>query len=846
MDNLDSAIEYGYITEKEAELLELLRMPAKDARPPKGVPKTHVPKKGGKVHPKETLKKLSPKQKATLKAKTDGKVDKTKHGIDSFMIDGSYGSTDHTSNTGGSTTNSGGDTGGGGNDPPAGVPGYRGNAVGSAGASNYTGDGEGGQVNMDSVGGDTGNVLRQIAGKWTIVDEATGEARDSEGRAISAPRPAAPVVRPAVPTITPASYTTPALPADFMGPASSMSIANPSPQIGGTTLAGMMTAAINAGQPSTTPRADPASSYGAPGGASNPANTSTGGGQPASSSYDGDVKYDPNGMQGTQAGNAFGGYSTANNAAYSGSKPTTVTGVPSTPGNTAGKADRENVTTITQNGSIINKTDPDRPYGANTTNITKTVPSDLNDVMPAVTAAERAIMGQVKQPTTFARIDSPSSLATLGAAGSVFESPMADRPGMYDTSELSGIVSGNTPARANAPTREAYAENAASDPTAGRVNSSQASLTSLGGGLTKNYNKDTSRAPTDNLANNYAAYRSPPSQGSIDAARSAILGDVAQAAGTPTAPYDVKAQAAGTLTTPYNPTAIAAGTLTAPYDPVATAAGTLTAPYNPTKVAALTGSPPLRDMMPNYGEGPALDTDLDPQIEGRLAETKLPGYGVPDVPQATPKDTVVGKTDAETSLANYEAANAIPGVTPAIAAGTLTSPYNVKPDTPLSPLATVKPTVKQFGPSSIPSTDEQLAAYFGNGPAPDKAAGTPAGTFNIVANDNQSALQGVRDNTIADQSLPGGLPSVTSPGGPSFGQGGQPAPTGQPAGGTTPPPPSPPPPPPPVAEQTDPYAGIMPWDHIAYDAIKASVEATGQTYTPAQFIASFYNQKKAA
>lgn len=65
--------------------------------------------------------------------------------------------------------------------------GDKGNSVGSAGGSNYSGDGQGGQVNLDSVGGKTGNVLRNIAGKWTIVDKATGAARDSEGRAISSP-----------------------------------------------------------------------------------------------------------------------------------------------------------------------------------------------------------------------------------------------------------------------------------------------------------------------------------------------------------------------------------------------------------------------------------------------------------------------------------------------------------------------------------------------------------------------------------------------------------------------------------------------------------------------------------
>ena len=52
--------------------------------------------------------------------------------------------------------------------------------------------------------------------------------------------------------------------------------------------------------------------------------------------------------------------------------------------------------------------------------------------------------------------------------------------------------------------------------------------------------------------------------------------------------------------------------------------------------------------------------------------------------------------------------------------------------------------------------------------------------------------------------------------------------------------------PPPTVDQTDPYAGIMPWDRIAYDAIKTSYESRGETYTPQQFIASFYNMKQAA
>ncbi len=122
--------------------------------------------------------------------------------------------------------------------------GDKGNAVGSAGGSNYSGDGMGGQVNLDSVGGKTGNVLRNIAGKWTIVDKTTGAVRDSEGRAISSP-----VSRPQV-QYTPAAaapvqttVTTPvSLPANFMGPASSMSLAGPAPQIGGTTAAAIASA----------------------------------------------------------------------------------------------------------------------------------------------------------------------------------------------------------------------------------------------------------------------------------------------------------------------------------------------------------------------------------------------------------------------------------------------------------------------------------------------------------------------------------------------------------------------------------------------------------------------------
>lgn len=105
------------------------------------------------------------------------------------------------------------------------MKGDKGNSVGSAGASNSAGDGKGGQVNLDHVGGKTGNVLRQVNGQWSVVDKATGAVRDPHtGAALSQPKisPAAyvqptatvlPRPKPAVPASVPLPQMKPALPA---------------------------------------------------------------------------------------------------------------------------------------------------------------------------------------------------------------------------------------------------------------------------------------------------------------------------------------------------------------------------------------------------------------------------------------------------------------------------------------------------------------------------------------------------------------------------------------------------------------------------------------------------------
>ena len=136
--------------------------------------------------------------------------------------------------------------------------GDKGNAVGSAGASNYAGNGAGGQVNLSDVGGKTGNVLRNIGGEWTVVSKAHGAQIDA-GKSVAPIRTKpAPVAAPVTRTVTTPAFMGPNVgmintmpqiggtnPAamkaaiaratpGFAGPASSMSMANPGPQIGGT------------------------------------------------------------------------------------------------------------------------------------------------------------------------------------------------------------------------------------------------------------------------------------------------------------------------------------------------------------------------------------------------------------------------------------------------------------------------------------------------------------------------------------------------------------------------------------------------------------------------------------
>lgn len=108
--------------------------------------------------------------------------------------------------------------------------GDKGNEVGSAGGSHFAGDGKGGQIDTSKVGGSTGAVLRQIGGRWSIVDAKTGALRDPHtGLPVGQPKisPAAfvnptatviPRTKPAVPASVPIPTVKPALPSSAAVP----------------------------------------------------------------------------------------------------------------------------------------------------------------------------------------------------------------------------------------------------------------------------------------------------------------------------------------------------------------------------------------------------------------------------------------------------------------------------------------------------------------------------------------------------------------------------------------------------------------------------------------------------
>jgi hypothetical protein len=75
--------------------------------------------------------------------------------------------------------------------------GDKGNSVGSAGGSNYSGDGKGGQVNMDGVGKGGTHNLRMIDGRWTRVAKDGSTAPAGGGQTFITPAsypPTAPTV----------------------------------------------------------------------------------------------------------------------------------------------------------------------------------------------------------------------------------------------------------------------------------------------------------------------------------------------------------------------------------------------------------------------------------------------------------------------------------------------------------------------------------------------------------------------------------------------------------------------------------------------------------------------------
>ncbi len=474
----------AYITEDEAKILDMVLTIKKNAKGKDGkpIPQTYNP---GQGHPLEFLTELTGAQINELLRKTDGDSDMTKEGVPSFMMDGSYGSTDHTSNTGGQTTNSGSGSGGGG----GGGNGIRGNSLGSAGASNYSGDGTGGQVNLDHVGGSSGNVLRYVNGQWQIHNKETGQRINNEGGAYdAAPKTVAlrqTVAAPA-PQITPASYVEPEVYLD--------------PQIAGRLQSALATQAANV-----------ASTMAAKSAREDALAGSSLAGLARPGVYEGNVRYPSSAFNDNARQRSFGGYENSYDALANAGPNLATRSVPAgqrvtdvftrdqvaldpsiagrvqatrTPAySTSGKTDRENVTTIEQNGvspfgrNVGFRTDTETPAstlaglvsGPNKTN-RESAPVALDPSLAGraqaanVTTINRNPNGPVPQRT----VDTASELGRL-AIDSRFNAPLADNPGAYSNSELANAITGEPSRAYQAPGNLENTRSIMSDPTAGTI-----------------------------------------------------------------------------------------------------------------------------------------------------------------------------------------------------------------------------------------------------------------------------------------------------------------------------------------------------------------------------------------
>jgi hypothetical protein len=270
--------------------------------------------------------------------------------------------------------------------------------------------------------------------------------------------------------------------------------------------------------------------------------------------------------------------------------------------------------------------------------------------------------------------------------------------------------------------------------------------------------------------------------------------------------------------------------------------------FNPGSIDAPTPSDPSTAMITDpslsslAGSGPVTVKS----IQDRIAPT--------DVRLQAAQKAIIGTDTGVEDLTQAAYDKAYPAVSKELALPNL-SGGGVNPDIATGRPPTGKATISPMGDNIYPGVDKELAYpnLSGGGTTPPDRPGSPLATVKAPAANGMPDISYDSNAGSLPQGNPLGsaLSNVSAPGSRPEGSGGsggqttqqasqQTVPsvapsTGVPGGGNDRGPPLP---------SSDPYEGIMPWDRMAFDSIRKAALAAGLTYTPAQFITTYYNQNK--
>lgn len=431
----------AYITEEEAKILDILLQIKKGAKGPDGkpIPQTYEP---GDGHPTEFLTELTGAQINELLAKTDGESNPTEHGVDSYYMEasGSGNVKDSSPSQSGTKSSNSTSTSNAGGEGRSGENGMRG-PVGSNAPSKTTSSRTSDTGKTTNTGRPGENGMRDSPG----ANAPTGrdpnssydtDTHDSAVRSMTKQGVTQPSAR--TPSDSQLSRVTTERPSTLRSPSDSQ-LSDPANLNPGETSSSLLREARSranqravapgvALDPSITGRNAP--KVKAPGVAP---------GEKVTDVFSQPVDLDPSIRGRVQ-------------------KPSPTISGP-------GKTDRENVTTIEQNGVS--------PFGEN-------VSFSQGNGLPSASSIPSAseLAGLVSTPprnvTTINRnpngemprttVDTSSELGRL-AVGSQFNTPLADDPGAYNESELANAILGQKPRNIGATDFDTVSR-VRSDPTA--------------------------------------------------------------------------------------------------------------------------------------------------------------------------------------------------------------------------------------------------------------------------------------------------------------------------------------------------------------------------------------------